>query len=67
MKSEIIKDFFSGSLLIIDNNNEYEYKLINNQDKNVNSECFKNMYDNFLDIYDKKNNEIKKFKKCIYY
>lgn len=54
MKSEIIKDFFSGNLLIIDNNNEYEYKLINNQDKNVNSECFKNMYDNFLDIYDKK-------------
>ena len=60
MKSDSIKAFYSGNVTIIDNNNESEYKLIKNKDEN--SECFKEMYEKFINIYDNKNDNYKKFK-----
>ena len=60
MKSDTIKAFYSGNVSIFDKDNESEYKLIENKDEN--SECFKEMYEKFINIYDNKNDNYKKFK-----
>ena len=60
MKSNTMKAFYSGNISLNGNNNESEYNLIENKDEN--SESFKEIYEKFINIYDNKNDNYKKFK-----
>ena len=61
MKCGIVKTFFTKKIMIKNNNGEYEYKLITNE--NEGSESIKEMYDKFLNLYDKEGDNYKDFKK----
>jgi hypothetical protein len=61
LKMDFVKKFFSENLIL--GENDIEYKFIN--DKTEDSECFKEIYDNFLKEYDKNDDNYKKFKNII--
>ena len=61
LKSDIIKNFFTNNLYIDENGKEF--KFIDN--KLENSECFEEIYKDFLEKYDKKNENYKEFKNLI--
>lgn len=61
LKMDFVKKFFSENLIL--GENDIEYKYIN--DKTEDSECFKEIYDNFLNKYDNNNDNYKRFKNII--
>lgn len=61
MRSNIIKNFFKSNLYLEENSKEFNFI----SDKNENSECFEVIYNDFLQEYDNKNENYKKFKNLI--
>ena len=61
MRSHIIKKFFKSNLYLEENSKEFNFI----SDKNENSECFEVIYNDFLQEYDNKNENYKKFKNLI--
>ena len=61
MRINIIKNFFKSNLYLEENSKEFNFI----SDKNENSECFEDIYNDFLQEYDNKNENYKKFKNLI--
>ena len=59
MRSDVVSNFFGGILHIKDN----QFELLNSRIQD--SESFKDIYNDFLNTYDKKNDGYKDFKKLI--
>ena len=62
LKSSIVENFFSSNLYLGENDKEFKF-LAEKEEKN--SECFKDIYLNFLNDYDKKDENFKTFKDLI--
>ena len=61
MRSNIIEKFFTSNLYLEKNSKEFNFIT----DKNENSKCFKDIYKDFLQEYNNKNEGYKKFKNLI--
>ena len=62
LKSSIVENFFSSNLYLGENDKEFKF-LAEKEEKN--SECFKDIYLNFLNDYNKKDENFKTFKDLI--
>ena len=61
LKCEFIKKFFTKYLCLYEK--ETEYKFV--ETKTQNTECFKDIYEKFIDKYDKENENYKEFRNLI--
>ena len=61
LKSEIVKKFYTSHLFLDENDKEYQF--IENECES--SECFKDIYNNFLKLYNNKKECYKEFKNLI--
>jgi hypothetical protein len=62
LRSDVVKNFFTSNLYLKDDNS-FEFELLEN--KIENSECFDEIYNNFLDEYDKGSENYTSFKKLL--
>lgn len=61
LRNDIIKYFFTSYLYLDENDNEYQI-FKNNSNNSDDFECFRDIYNNFLEQYDNKEDGYKKFK-----
>ena len=61
LRCDIIKKFFTSNLYVNENDKEFQLQ----KDKSKDSECFEEIYLNFLKEYDKKNENYQEFKNLI--